>query len=34
VICTNVDDEALVLLPDGGIVWLSHQGMNKGVVCL
>jgi len=30
----NVDDETLVLLPDGAIVWLSHQGMNKGLVVL
>jgi len=34
VILTNIDDEVLVLQADGAIVWLSHEGMNKGLVVL
>jgi len=29
---TNVDEETLVLQADGGMVWLSHEGMNKALL--
>jgi len=32
ILLTNVDDETLVLQADGGMVWLSHEGMNKGLL--
>ena len=30
VVLTNVDEETVLLKADGSIVWLSHEGMDKG----
>jgi hypothetical protein len=32
VVLTNVDEETVLLKADGSIVWLSHEGMDKGLV--
>uniref|UniRef100_A0A7S0EH67 non-specific serine/threonine protein kinase n=1 Tax=Hanusia phi TaxID=3032 RepID=A0A7S0EH67_9CRYP len=32
IVLSNADEETLILLPEGGIIWLSHYGMDKGLV--